>query len=273
MNTKFTAIALLAVTLIAGSVQAQSVVIGQPTMQAKQVSMSNIDHSSWNQLLQTYVNEKGQVNYRGWQASGEATQALDTYLAQLTTANPNVQADRNSTLAFWINAYNAVTIKGILKEYPTTSIRNHTSETGGYNIWKNLMLTVGNGQYSLNSMEHEILRKMGEPRIHFAIVCASHSCPRLLNQAYTASDLENQLTLNTKNFFANPENLKYNQSRGSFQLSALLDWFKTDFGPTQSDQLRYLSAYMPPAAATAAQNNAVRNISYLDYSWALNELK
>ena len=150
----------------------QNVQIGKPVPQNQQVSIDSIDHGLWNQLLQFYVNKDGQVNYKAWKASDKGSKALDTYLATLSSANPKVQANRANKLAYWVNAYNALTVKGILREYPTTSIRNHTSETGGYNLWKNLYLPVGDSHYSLDSIEHQILRKMGEPRVHFAIVCA-----------------------------------------------------------------------------------------------------
>jgi len=152
--------------------------------------MDQIDHRSWDALLKRYVNQRGNVDYQAWKQSAADQRALDAYLAHLSSANPNAQALGAAKLAFWINAYNAVTIKGILREYPTSSIRNHTAKLFGYNIWDDLLLTVGGKPYSLNHMEHEVLRKMGEPRIHFAIVCASISCPRLLNEAYTASRLE-----------------------------------------------------------------------------------
>jgi len=252
-------------------VNAQNVVIGRPVPASQQVSIDQIDHSTWNQLLTQFVNDQGQVNYRAWKNSQSASQSLDAYLAYLSRANAQLRAGRANKLAFWINAYNAVTIKGILREYPTSSIRNHTSETGGYNIWKTLFLPVGNEHYNLDSIEHQVLRKMGDPRIHFAIVCASHSCPRLHKRAYFPQHLEAQLVHNTQNFFANPENFRWDPAQQIFFMSSIIEWFGSDFGATQADQLRYLSAYLPnDQARVAAQQNAGR-ISYLNYSWNLNE--
>ena len=172
-------------------------------------------------------------------------------------------------LAFWINAYNAVTIKGILREYPTSSIRNHTAKLFGYNIWYDLLLIVGDSKISLHDVEHEVLRKTGEPRIHFAIVCASHSCPRLLNEAYTVEMLEEQLTTNTQNFFANRDNFRY--SNGTFYLSSILKWFAEDFGSIQSAQLRSIAPYLPDRASQQAAASGSGRISYLSYDWSLNE--
>ena len=251
----------------------QKVTVGRAVPAQQQVSMDRIDHAAWNQLLQNFVNEQGEVDYRSWHASTAARESLDSYLNTLSTASTSVPAARESQFAFWINAYNAVTIKGILREYPTTSIRNHTAKLVGYNIWKDLLLNVGDTQISLNDMENEVLRKMGDPRIHFAIVCASHSCPRLLNQAYTGQELENQLLINTKQFFANPENFQYDVNQRQFRISSILDWFKTDFGSDQAAQLRTIARYLPTQAAyDAAVADSVR-VSYLDYDWSLNEQK
>ena len=180
------------------SLAGQKVTLGRAVPANQFVSMDQIDHGIWDGLLKRYVDNHRNVAYARWKQSAQDTQALDSYLGILSAANPRGQASKEAKLAFWINAYNAVTVRGILREYPTTSIRNHTAKLYGYNIWDDLLLSVGGSSYSLNQMEHEVLRKMGEPRIHFAIVCASRSCPRLLNEAYAADTLDAQLTTNSK---------------------------------------------------------------------------
>ncbi len=251
----------------------QKVILGRNVAVDQQISMDQIDHSQWDQLLRKYVNDLGRVDYRAWKASATDGLALDQYLDTLSTASRITPANQRSKLAFWINAYNAVTVKGILREYPTTSIRNHTARLIGYNIWKDLLLVVGNSQISLNDIEHEVLRKMGEPRIHFAIVCASVSCPRLLNQAYTAQNLAELLDANSKAFFADRENFQFDAAQNQFRLSSILSWFKEDFGSNQADQLKTIAPYLPTAAAhQAAMNNSVK-ISYLKYDWSLNDQK
>ncbi|TWU25312.1 hypothetical protein Pla52o_16110 [Novipirellula galeiformis] len=248
------------------------VTVGANVPVNEQVSMDQIDPCNWDALLKRYVDENGNVNYVGWKQSAADIQALEAFLGHLSSANPNVQASPAAKLAFWINAYNAMTVHGILREYPTTSIRNHTAKLVGYNIWDDLLLTVGGKPYSLNQMEHEVLRKMGEPRIHFAIVCASRSCPRLLAEAYTAEKLVAQLTTNTKAFFANPGNFQYDPVGRKFQLSSILDWFGEDFGSDQATQLRTIAPYLPSREAyDAAIANSV-SVSYLDYDWGLNDL-
>jgi hypothetical protein len=241
------------------------------TKQTKQASMNDIDHSDWNALLAKYVDKDGQVNYQAWKATSADVALLDKYLRHLSSARRQVAASREARLAFWINAYNAGTIRGILREYPTTSIRNHTAKLWGYNIWKDLKLYVGGEPVSLDAMEHEILRKMSEPRIHFAIVCASIGCPRLLNQAYQADKLDAQLETNAKDFFSRRQNFQYDANSKQFYVSAILDWFGEDFGANQQARLRRIASWLPtPAATDAAKRNAV-SVSYLDYHWNLNK--
>lgn len=247
------------------------VYVGSQIASSRQVSMDRIDHATWNVILRKYVDTDGMVDYRALHASSTDVRAIDGYLQTLSAANPQARASRDSQLAFWINAYNAVTVRGILREYPTSSIRNHTAKLYGYNIWKDLQLYVGGQPYSLEQIEHEVLRKMGEPRIHFAIVCASIGCPRLLNEAYVTDRVQQQLDTNARDFFARSQNFHYDQAGRRFHLSSILSWFDEDFGSNQAAQLRTIAAWLPSdAARQAAMQNAVR-VSFLDYNWNLNE--
>lgn len=239
---------------------------------AKLVSMVEIDHSTWNDLLVKYVDRNGRVDYKSWHAHPADLTLLDSYLNTLSTASlaNDGQTEPSQKLAFWINAYNAVTIKGILREYPTTSIRNHTPKLWGYHIWHDLKLHVGHKPYSLDEIEHQVLRKMGEPRIHFAIVCASIGCPRLLNEAYVPDRIDDQLTLNAKDFFSRQQNFRHDAAKNRFYLSSIMNWFAEDFGSDQASVLNRIANWLPgQAAATAASRNAV-SVSYLDYDWNLN---
>lgn len=269
------AVAVLAITALtwSGTNSAQAgdpVLVGGDVRAADRVSFDQIDHSVWDALLARHVDERGQVTYGAWKQSGSDVQQLNAYLKTLSAADPGIRSSREATLAFWINAYNAVTVQGILREYPTDSIRNHTAKLFGYNIWDDLQLIVGGKRYSLNQIEHEVLRKMGEPRIHFAIVCASIGCPRLLNQAYTSERLDSQLQINTNDFFANAQNFRFDQASNTIYLSSILDWFGEDFGADRATQLRRIAPWLPsePAKASAATGRA--NVSYLSYDWSLN---
>ncbi len=124
----------VALSLVPELSMAQNVSLGRSLTAADQVSMDDVDHSIWNELLKSYVNDQGRVNYNAWQASQADSARLDDYLNQLSAASRSKSSTRQSQLAFWINAYNAVTVKGILREYPTSSIRNHTARFVGYNM-------------------------------------------------------------------------------------------------------------------------------------------
>jgi hypothetical protein len=234
------------------------------------VPIDQVSHQAFDQLLKKYVDVNGGVNYQAWHRSAADRAALKQYLDQMSCANPDLPSSREAVLAYWINAYNAVTIEGILRVYPTTSIRNHTAKVVGYNIWKDLIFIAGSKRVSLEDIEHKILRKMNEPRIHFAIVCASIGCPRLLNEAYVPEQLEQQLAKNTIDFFSRPQNLQV--GNGVLSLSEIISWFGSDFGPTQQQQMQTLSPYFPRAAQSLVASGNYR-IQFLNYDWGLNAQK
>jgi hypothetical protein len=238
----------------------------------QQVSIEDISHESFDALLQKYVNENGMVDYRAWHKNQTDRDTLKSYLENLSKANPNAKAADAAKLAFWINAYNALTIEGILRVYPTTSIRNHTAKLFGYNIWKNLHLYSGNSRINLDDIEHKVLRKMNEPRIHFAIVCASIGCPRLLNKAYTADQLENQLVTNTTDFFSRSQNLQVDVKNSKLNLSEIMNWFGSDFGDSTTKQIKTIAPYFPENTKTLVSKGKF-SVGYLDYNWQLNAQK
>jgi len=264
------AVALYCLNLAGNAAAHPTVAVGANVPAERRIPVERLDHSVWNELLKKYVDANGMVDYKSWKASAGDSQSLDAYLVHLSAAAIDRKASRESQLAFWINAYNAMTVKGILREYPTTSIRNHTAKVYGYNIWKDLQLTVGGQAYSLDAIEHQVLRKMGEPRIHFAIVCASKGCPRLLNEAYVPERLDEQLTLNARAFFADPTKLSADLRTGVIQVSPILKWFAEDFGADAAAQLATIAPYFPTNVRPVAESGRAR-VSYLDYDWGLND--
>lgn len=248
---------------------AADVLVGASVPISQRVPLDRIDHKLWDGLLKKYVDQHGRVAYAAWKRSAADVQALDQYLRLLSTSDGT--GDEAQQLAFWINAYNALTIKGILREYPTSSIRNHTAIFFGYNIWKNLKLNVAGKPISLYDIEHQVLRKMEEPRIHFAIVCASIGCPKLLNEAYQAEKVDAQLTAAAKAFFADKSKFRYDSQRGIFYISPILDWFAEDFGNSQAAQLQRIAAWLPVATAQQAAASGTGSISFVTYDWGLND--
>ena len=221
-------------------------------------------HSSFDALLRMHVSDQGMVDYNGFIADGDK---LDTYLKLLSNNAP----DRNTwfdaeQLAYWINAYNAYTIKLIINHYPVESIRDIDSKLSipvVNTVWHLEFFNIGGKPASLDEIEHKILRKeFQEPRIHFAINCASISCPRLWNRAYSAKNLEAELEQAARSFINDPN---YNILAGNHAaLSSLFSWFSSDFTKNGS-LVDFINQY-----ATKPLNKGAK-ISYKDYNWSLNE--
>lgn len=263
--------------ILAATAAGADVFVGKQVNAGDRVPVNQIDHTVFDGLLSRFVDADGMVAYRNWHADQAARAELTGYLETLSAAKVDADlksgapAERDAALAFWINAYNAVTIEGILRVYPTTSIRNHTASLWGYNVWKNLKLRVGGAGVSLDDMEHRRLRLMDEPRIHFAIVCASKGCPRLLNEAYVADRLDEQLERNAAHFFAQPANFRVDTETQTVYLSSILKWFGEDFGRDQHDVLASVRQWTPEATLTDELLRARPRVRYLDYDWTLNE--
>ena len=227
------------------------------------------DHAAFDTLLSRYVDEQGLVRYADWKREDEND--LDAYLAELQAIDPASLTDRSEILAFWINLYNALTIDAILHFYPLESIRDKVSALG-YNVWKDYEIEIAGEPRSLDEIEHGILRKMGEPRIHFTIVCASLGCPRLRREAYRGDRLDAQLDDAARTFFASKEHLMIDRATNTARLSAILDWFGRDFGRTKEDRLAFI-AHHASAADSAFLVSGSARVSYLDYDWRLNEAR
>lgn len=237
----------------------------------ERLSLAEVDHTPFDTLLQKYVDERGLVAYARWKDDAADGKALDDYLTRLGAVDLRAEASPSVRLAHWINAYNALTIKGILREYPTSSIRKHTPLVGGYNIWRDLLLNIGGDSYSLDDIEHKILRKLNEPRIHFAVVCAAKGCPPLRNRAYTGNDLEEQLAANARRFFSSADNFQADAASNTVFISELLKWYGEDFAPTPVAQLRLLRPYLPQPDKLKWLDKDDVTIEYLGYDWALND--
>lgn len=210
-------------------------------------------HEDWNTLLQKYVSENGNVDYEGFKNEHEK---LLSYFKALNQTLSKETDSKAHTLAFWINTYNAFTIDLVLRHYPIKSIKDIK------NPWDQRYWKLGEKWYNLNDIEHNILRKMNEPRIHFAIVCASISCPKLQNEAFTASHLELQLTTATKDFLS--DDTRNSISASHLELSKIFQWFSKDFKQNRS-LINFLNQY------TDIEISAKAKKSYKDYNWNLNE--
>lgn len=223
-----------------------------------------IDHAAYDRLLKKYVNEKGLVNYKGFKAD---ELAFNQYLALLSKNPPATSWSRADQMAYWINAYNAYTIRLILDHYPVQSIKDIGSKIQIPFVttpWAAKFFTIGGNKMSLDEIEHGTLRKQyNDPRIHFALVCASISCPRLRNEAYTAAQLDRQLDEQGRDFLNNPTKNKI--AKDATQLSKYFDWYKGDWNQGGQSVVKWVDKY-----STTKIDNSTK-ISFLDYNWKLNE--
>lgn len=215
---------------------------------------AGVSHASWDALVKKYVTASGKVNYKGF-LNDKAK--LQTYLDLLASNPPASSWSQNDQLAYWINAYNAFTVKLIVDNYPLKSIMDLGKP------WDKSFISIDGKSYTLNTIEHEIIRKQfNEPRIHFAVNCASISCPKLLNEAYTAEKLNSQLTKQTRAYINNAQ--ENSLSANSIEISSLFDWYKGDF-TKKGSLIQFLTTY------TDTPIDASATISYKNYNWSLNE--
>jgi hypothetical protein len=179
--------------------------------------------------------------------------------------DPLALSTERDQLAFWINAYNACAIQGILEGYsPKPYI-------GWYRYFKSRTYGIGGARVNLSDLEHKILRKQfHEPRIHFAIVCASSSCPKLASSAYTATQLEQQLDHAARAFINDPTRNRFDRPHRMVYLSKIFEWFDEDFSTNAGSVLAFVARYVDdPDLARALAQDAYR-ITYLEYDWSLN---
>ncbi len=223
---------------------------------------ASFDHTTWDRLVSTYVDPIGRVAYRSLQQNDEA--ALADYLDALATARPSNWSDAEQ-LAFWINAYNAGTVAAVLEGESAESL------IGRGKLFKFWKFEVAGKRRTLDQIEHDILRKeFQEPRIHFALVCASTSCPKLRTEAYVPERLNAQLEEQAREFINDPMRNRFDRKAGTVELSKIFDWFREDFerdGTVQS----YVAAYVADARTRHWMNTTPGlRIRHLDYDWTLN---
>ncbi len=216
--------------------------------------------SIFNTLLQKYVDKKGNVNYKEFFRKDIKT--LDSYLDYLKKTTPGSFWSENKKKAFWINAYNSYTIKLISQNYPLKSIT--TINKNGKNAWNIPFAEVGGKVYTLDYIEHKILREeLFDSRIHVGVNCASGSCPKLHNRAFTAENINTELD-NLMKQFINDSKRNRLSKKNMIYISEIFNWFKADFSKNGS-VIDYINKYADRKVAPDAE------IYYLPYNWNLNE--
>ncbi len=230
----------------------------------------SIDHSAFDRLLRAHVTARGLVDYDAFARSPEFRGYLE--------ALERVDADRlpaEARLALWINAYNAYTIELVNRHGERRSIRNINRTLGfikGKGPWSEPIARVAGRTYTLDQLEHEIIRKrFREPRIHFALVCAAMGCPPLRREAYTAARLDEQLDDQARTFLLrSPTKNRVDAALGVAYLSPIFDWYGEDFGAGDTELLGYIGGFFPAGPARERLRRGDVRIEYTDYDWTLN---
>ncbi|HVR70036.1 MAG TPA: DUF547 domain-containing protein, partial [Vicinamibacteria bacterium] len=221
-----------------------------------------LDHAEWSQLLRTYVDERGLVDYASWKTSRDGRDALAAYLARLAGA-PEPPAGGDDRSASLINAYNALTVAWILDHYPTASIR---ALPDSFTAARH---TLGGRPVSLDQIEHEALRPQVGYRVHAALVCAARSCPPLAREAFTAPALDRQLDAAMERWLARDDLNRFDAAGSRARVSSIFRWFAPDFEKA-GGVARVIERHGPPPARALAKRPELV-IDYLDYDWTLND--
>ncbi|MCG8403918.1 MAG: DUF547 domain-containing protein [Phycisphaerales bacterium] len=237
------------------------------------------DHRLWDQALRKFVDAEGLVDY----ASFSKSKAFQNYLERLSKADAAGLENDKERLAFWINAYNALTIQGVLKTLPQDqkawreySIKDQ--KVNGQTLWKGMKFKVGGGRWSLDEIEHEIIRKqdgLRDPRIHVALVCAARGCPPLWNRAYTGKEVDEQLASAMRRFVKNRKNCLIDRDKRVIRISKVFEWYRKDFtDPGFSPRAESVAAFLAMSVDDPALSRTLRTydwrLKYFDYDWKLN---
>jgi hypothetical protein len=231
-------------------------------------------HALFTSVLQKYVHN-GKVNYKELCKNAD----LGKYISFLVSSNPETLTNDKQRLAFWINAYNAYTLKIICDHYPVKSINDlhsggealsHVFKT---TIWDKEIVVINHKNTSLNNIEHKIIRpQFKDFRTHFALVCASKSCPPLRSEAYEGSKLDQQLDDQARLFLGDPFRNGFDVATRTASLSKIFDWYRKDFGSDESAVMIAISKFLPDQIRTNIDSAPAKwKIDYLDYDWSLNE--
>lgn len=226
---------------------------------------AKVSHAIWDKLLRKHVNKEGFVDYKG--IIKDSTE-FNKYLGILSAARPDSKNwSKEEKMAFWINAYNAFTVKLIVDNYPVSSIKDIKRGIVFVNtVWDIKFIKIGGETYDLNNIEHGILRtKYKDARIHAAVNCASYSCPRLRNEAYTADKLDAQLSDAMHSFINDPARNKVTAQKA--ELSEIFKWFSGDFTRDGGSIRGFINKYADQKLSANGK------ITHLDYDWRLNEAK
>ena len=262
-----------------------------PLKESNQERIDEFTHEKFDRVLHQYVNDQGRVDYTALQKQAADLEAYYSLVAQYSPdSNPELFADKNARLAYWINAYNAAAIKIVLKYYPISGVGDVNMPGALFFIpreWRFFVFhrpRFGNVATNLYYLENNIIRKrFNEPKIHFAVNCASVGCPHLPSRAFTGALLNQQLKRETRKFFSQPRNFQINRQNKTILLSSILDWYQDDFidwlntrypNKKKYSLLDYVAHYVDRDTAKELRGSAADyKILFIPYDWSLNDAK
>jgi hypothetical protein len=243
-------------------------------------------HSSFEELLQTYVDADGRMDYARWHQNPASVQMLETYLAAVSKFSPDNALyrfpDRSDELAYWMYGYNAYVIKAVLDRWPldsVTDVKAPLEAVTGLGFFYQLRFSFGGEFFSLLSVENNKIRKQfKDPRIHFVLNCASESCPVARPGLPVGEDLERLLGLAASEFINDPQNVDVDHDEQVVHLSRIFKWYKSDFvsdvrpggKPIENGLLSYVSQYAVGDLSNDVARAGDYSIVFRNYDWDLN---
>jgi hypothetical protein len=247
--------------------------------------------SGYDDLLTTYVDDKGLVDYRGLHADGQALNTIADAVGGLAIGADESWSEA-AQISFWINAYNLLSLKAVVDHYPIQRSLIGSIQFPGNSIrqisgaWDKLKFDVMRLPMTLDTVEHDVLRaRFKEPRIHMALVCGAMGCPPLRREAYTGARLDEQLEDQTKRFLSDPNKFRIDRESSTVYLSSIFSWFGADFvkaykpeklfpntGEVESSVLNFIGKHLPAADREYLERGGY-SIEYPSYDWSLNEQK
>ncbi|NIR52795.1 DUF547 domain-containing protein [candidate division KSB1 bacterium] len=224
------------------------------------VHLSDGRHELFDRALQRHVKD-GLVDYEAMAEEED----FKRYVGWVKNVNVDSFKSRTEEMAFWVNAYNAMAILGVIQNYPLEKV----IDVEGF-FDKNKHAVAGD-KYTLDQIEKEILfKKFDEPRLHFLLVCAAKSCPNLPSEAYTGENIKNKMENVTRTFLNNSGKNRLDKEENVFYLSQIFNWYRKDFVTKKESVLDFIKPYLSEEKQEYLEQKEV-TVEYLKYDWSLNE--
>jgi len=242
------------------------------------VAAEPVDYDGYERALARYLDDRGRVNYAAWKAQSADVDQLDRFLGALMARPPQSQRGAAS-LAYWMNLYNAIVIREVLRRWPLDSVRDVRAGllNGSLGFFRGLSFRVGDTELSLDDIEHRVIREQyADARIHFALNCGAESCPPLRPLAFSAERLDQELGRATREFLAQPANFEVDDARRRVTVSKLFDWYGDDFrahaerAGKPAEVLSFIALVGGPQVSKQASRAAGYQLRFRDYDWGVN---